>query len=81
MLKKSGVILLCLLALTGCSVKKAEKGISSFLSKEYGKAQKICLAEHSEDECMPVEFTVSYNKKEDTLILSTFFYRFSYFIF
>ena len=69
MLKKSGVILLGLLVLAGCGnpTKKAEKEVSSFLSKEYAEAKKICLAEYSEDECEAVDFTISYNKKEDTM--------------
>lgn len=80
MLKKSGVILLCLLVLAGCGnpTKKAEKEVSAFLSKEFAEAKKICLAEHSEDECAPIDFVINYNKESDIFGVHISVYHDSY---
>lgn len=68
-MKKIMFIILGVLALTGCSnpIKKAEKEISALLEKEFSETEKICLEEYSEDKCIPIEFTVSYDKENDRI--------------
>ena len=69
MLKKSIFVLLGFILLVGCSnpVKKAEKEISAFLTKEFAKAEDVCLAEYSESDCASVDFDIIYNKESNLL--------------
>lgn len=66
--------ILPLLALVGCGnpIENTKQEISNFLNTESKAAEDKCLLEYTEDECIPLYFTIDYNPDKDKLSIELF---------